>query len=200
MTKGGRIGCGLFMVAIIIIGIIGIYGALDIYRSIKIADEKLREKWSHVENVYQRRMDIIPNLVETIKGYAAGEKETFRAVTTARVKLVGKVKLAGQALRSPKMFLEFQQAQAGLSAALMRLMEVTEKYPELENNRNYMDLQSRLEATDNRISAERRRFNQAAAEYNNHIQKFPRRIVARLTGFNEIPRFSSREKSLGRRR
>src|SRR3990167_7440862 len=130
------------------------------YNGLVQSEEGVKQAWSQVENVYQRRLDLIPNLVETVKGYAAHEQETFIAVTEARSKAAGT--LSPGALSDPQKFAQFQESQAALSSALSRLLVVVEKYPELKANENFLSLQAQLEGTENRIAVERGRFNEAA--------------------------------------
>ncbi|RMG43450.1 MAG: LemA family protein [Acidobacteria bacterium] len=155
-------------------------------------DEKVGEAWAQVENVYQRRMDLVPNLVETVKGVANFEKETYLAVAEARAK-AGQVTLSKELLSDPAAFAKFEQAQGELSTALSRLLVTVERYPELKANENFRDLQSQLEGTENRIAVERRRFNQAVREYNTAIRRFPGRLIASLFGFEEKPYFKAAE-------
>lgn len=136
-------------------------------------DEGVKSAWAQVQNVYQRRADLIPNLVETVKGYAAHEKETLEGVTEARARLGGIVNIDKGAISDPEMMRKYQEAQAGLGAALQRLMAVAERYPDLKANQNFMALQDELAGTENRITAERRRFNEAAMNFNATIRKIP---------------------------
>src|SRR6185295_16017915 len=148
MTKVFAIGCGVLVVLALIVGV----AAAGTYNSLNTLEQAVRAQWAQVENVYQRRADLVPNLVETVKGAAAFEKDTFTAVAEARSR-VGQV--SGGALQNvandPQAFQKFQEAQAGLSSALSRLMVVVEKYPELKATQNFMGLQSQLAATENRI-------------------------------------------------
>ena len=193
MKKKYALGCGILAGVLVIISIIlVVYGIGSYNRMVKL-DEAVKEKWSQVENVYQRRLDLIPNLVETVKGYAAHEKETFQAVTEARAKAGGTVKLGPETLNNPELFQKFQQAQTALSSALQRLMVVVERYPELKANENFLRFQSQLEGTENRITVERRRFNEVARQYNIYIKQFPKVILARMFGFNEKPYFKAQE-------
>jgi LemA protein len=193
MKKNVLIGCGVVIGIVILIGIIMLFSGIKIYNQMVRLDEGVKEKWSQVENVYQRRLDLIPNLVETVKGYAAHERETFQAVTEARSKVGGVMNVPGQALASPEMFQQFQQAQTALSSALQRLMVVVERYPDLKANENFLNLQSQLEGTENRIAVERKRFNEAAREFNTYIRKFPKVILANMFGFREKPYFKAQE-------
>ena len=150
------IGCGVILVIVVLVLGLAVAGG---YNSLVSLDQAVRAQWGQVENVYQRRADLVPNLVETVKGAAAFEKETFTAVTEARSR-VGQVAGGGQAVpNDPAAFAKFQQAQDGLSSALSRLMVVVENYPELKATANFRDLQAQLEGTENRISVERMRFN-----------------------------------------
>ena len=148
-------------------------------------DEGVKEKWSQVENVYQRRADLIPNLVNTVKGYAKHEAEVLEEVTRARAS-VGQVHVD-----KPEDLGKFDQAQTQLSSALSRLMVVAEKYPDLKANQNFLELQSQLEGTENRISVERMRFNEAARSYNTYLRTFPQTLVASFRGFKERPYFAA---------
>lgn len=148
-------------------------------------DEGTKAAWSQVENVYQRRADLIPNLVNTVKGYAKHEASVLQEVTRARSQ-VGQVRVA-----DPADIQKFDQAQGQLTQALSRLLVVAERYPELKADRNFLELQSQLEGTENRISVERKRFNDAAREYNTYVRRFPQSIVASFRGFKEKPYFAS---------
>jgi LemA protein len=154
-------------------------------------DEGVMEQWSQVENVYQRRADLIPNLVATVKGYADFEQETLTQVIEARAKATS-VNVDANNL-NPAMLQQFQQAQDGLSSALSRLLVTIERYPDLKANQNFLDLQAQLEGTENRISTERRKFNQATRNYNTYIRKFPQTIYANIFGFDNKPYFEAQE-------
>jgi LemA protein len=193
MKKNLMVGCGVVAGIIILVAIIlGLY-MKSTYNSMVRLDEGVKEKWSQVENVYQRRLDLIPNLVETVKGYASHERETFQAVTEARAKVGGVMNVPEQVLNNPVAFQQFQQAQGALTSALQRLMVVVERYPELKANENFLSLQSQLEGTENRIAVERKRFNETAREYNTYIRQFPKVILANLFGFREKPYFQAQE-------
>ena len=153
------------------------------YNRMVTLDEGVSAAWAQVENVYQRRMDLIPNLVETVKAYASREQETFTALAEARSRAGGVMKVDENLLNDPEAFARFQRAQDGLGAALQRLLVVTENYPELKSNQNFLALQDQLEGTENRVAVERMRFNEAVQTYNTAIRRFPRMIVARMTGF-----------------
>jgi LemA protein len=146
------------------------------YNQIQKNDEAVIAAWGDVEASYQRRADLIPNLVEVVKGYAAHEKETLTAVTEARAK-VGQVKLGSEVINSPEAMANFQNAQGALSSALSRLMVVVERYPDLKANQNFLDLQHQLEGTENRINVARVRFNEAVRVFNTSIRTFPSNLT-----------------------
>ncbi|MDH5299429.1 MAG: LemA family protein [Desulfobulbaceae bacterium] len=146
------------------------------YNTIQQNDEAVIAAWGDVEASYQRRADLIPNLVEVVKGYAAHEKETLTAVTEARAK-VGKMQLGSDVVNNPQALARFQQAQGGLSSALSRLMVVVEKYPDLKANQNFRDLQHQLEGTENRINVARVRYNEAVRLFNTSIRTFPNNLT-----------------------
>ena len=160
------------------------------YNSMVRMDEQVTSAWSQVENVYQRRMDLIPNLVNTVKGYAAHESETFKAITEARAS-VGGIKMTPEMLNDPAAMQKFQQAQQGLGGALQKLMVVQERYPDLKANENFLALQSQLEGTENRIAVERKRFNDAAKQYNTTIRLFPKNMLANMFGFEKKAYFTA---------
>ena len=149
------------------------------YNTMQANEEEVFAAWGDVEAAYQRRMDLIPNLVATVKAYAEHERETLTAVTEARSK-IGSVQLSKDDLNNPAAFQKFQDAQGGLSSALSRLMVVVEKYPDLKANQNFMDLQHQLEGTENRINVARVRYNQAVQKFNTSIRSFPNNITNNL--------------------
>ena len=149
------------------------------YNQIQINDEAVKAAWGDVEAAYQRRNDLIPNLVEVVKGYAKHERETLQAVTEARAK-VGSIQMTKDLLNSPQSFQQFQQAQGALSSALSRLMLVVERYPDLKANQNFQDLQNQLEGTENRINVARVRFNKAVETFNVSIRTFPNSLTNSL--------------------
>ncbi len=161
------------------------------YNRMVTLDEEVNAAWAQVENVYQRRMDLIPNLVETVKGYAAHEQETLTALTEARSRAGGVMNVDEDLLNDPEAFARFQQAQDSLGSALQRLLVVTENYPDLKANQNFLALQDQLEGTENRIAVERMRFNEAVKTYNTTIRRFPQSIIANMTGFDKKPYFES---------
>ena len=183
------IGCGVG--AVIVIAIIGfIMWGVGIYNSLVTLDEQVTQSWSQVENQYQRRADLIPNLVSTVKGVADFEKDTYTAVTEARSK-VNQINVSSDILNDPNAFQQFQAAQDNLSGALSRLLVTVENYPQLKANENFLQLQAQLEGTENRISVERRKFNQSVQGYNTTIRKFPANFIANFSGFNEKQYFKS---------
>lgn len=155
----------------------------NVYNQLVVSDEHTQSMWSQVENVYQRRADLIPNLVATVKGYAAHESETLESVVAARAKAtqltVDPTNLTAESVA------QFNQAQGELSNAIGRLLLIQENYPELKANQNFLDLQAQLEGTENRISTERMKFNQAVKDYNTSIRRFPDNIVASVFGFEK---------------
>jgi len=191
MKKSMVMGCGIIAVVLLLIcAVFVLYGVFSYNKIIKL-DETVKEKWSQVENVYQRRMDLIPNLVETVKGYTSHEKETLLAVTEARAKVGGMVNIGDKALNNPKLFQQFQQTQDAMSSALQRLMVVVEKYPDLKASQNYLSLQDQLEGTENRIAVARKRFNEASRNFNTYIKQFPKMYIAKAYGFTEKPYFEA---------
>ncbi len=161
------------------------------YNNMITQSELVDKQWADVENVYQRRADLIPNLVATVKGYASHEKETLEGVINARAKATSTTVDVGNI--TPEKIAAFQQAQDGLSSALSKLMVVVERYPDLKANQNFLELQAQLEGTENRITVERRKFNEAARTYNTNIKLFPRNMLANLFGFDEKPYFKAQE-------
>ncbi len=160
------------------------------YNDLQGLDEETNAAWSEVLNQYQRRADLIPNLVATVKGYAEHEQETLEGVTQARSQVAG-LKLTPEALKDPSLFEKFQQAQQGLTSALSRLMVVVEKYPDLKANENFRDLQSQLEGTENRITVARKRYIETVAEYNKGVRFFPTNLTAKyLLGLEVKPNFT----------
>ena len=149
------------------------------YNTMIANDEGVKRAWSDVEATYQRRADLIPNLVETVKAYAAHEKETFTAITEARAK-VGQVRISAKDLSDPAAVAAFQKAQAGMGSALARLLAVAERYPDLKADQNFRDLQHQLEGTENRINVARQRYNDAVATFNTSIRKFPNNLTNSL--------------------
>jgi LemA protein len=163
------------------------------YNKLVSAEEAVSSQWGNVENQYQRRADLIPNLVATVKGYAAHESQTLEAVTAARAKATQVT--VDPASLTPEKLQEFQAAQGELSSALGRLLMITENYPDLKANQNFIELQAQLEGTENRIAVERNRFNEIAKNYNATIRRFPTSLIAAMFGFEKKPYFEAQEGS-----
>ena len=159
------------------------------YNKMVRLDEAVQSSWSQVENVYQRRADLIPNLVSTVKGYASHEQQTLQGVVEARANATKSV--IDPSNMSAESLAEFQKTQGALSSAIGRLMVVVEKYPDLKANQNFLDLQAQLEGTENRISVERMRFNDTAKSYNTIIRSFPKNIIANMFGFEKKAYFEA---------
>ena len=189
MSRGLKITLGIVAGFVLLAAIVLGWG-VGIYNRLVRADEGIRAAWSQVENQYQRRFDLVPNLVETVKGYAKQEREVLENVTAARAS-VGSLKVTPEVLRDPEAFSRFQQAQDGLSSALSRLLVVSENYPNLKSNENFLSLQSQLEGTENRIAVERKRFNETVQAYNVTIRTFPSSVIAGIGGFREAQYFKS---------
>ena len=193
MSKGGKIGLIVLAVVVVIVLIV-VSSIKNMYNGFVQLDENVNQKWSQVQNVYQRRYDLIPNLVETVKGYARHERETLQAVTEARAKVGGVTNLKAEDL-TPENLARFQEAQAGLSGALQRLMVVVERYPDLKANQNFIRLQDELAGTENRIAVERKRFTEAVQAYNSTIRRFPQVIFAGMFGFEKKAYFEALEQA-----
>ncbi|AHF12280.1 LemA family protein [Barnesiella viscericola DSM 18177] len=161
------------------------------YNSIVEADENINAQWAKVENQYQRRADLVPNLVNTVKGYASHESETLEAVVAARAKAT-QITVAPANLTEENLQ-KYQEAQGELSSALGKLLAITENYPDLKANQNFLELQAQLEGTENRIATERSRYTDAVNAYNQKIRKFPALITAKLFGFDPKPQFKAEE-------
>jgi LemA protein len=178
----------------IVIGLVVLFIIFSLkgyYNNFVTLDEQVNQSWSQVENVYQRRADLIPNLVEVVKGYAKHEKETLQGVVEARSKVGGQINVGPEILNNPQAFAKFQQAQDALSSALQRLMVVVERYPDLKADKRFADLQAQLEGTENRIAVERRRFIETVNKYNTAIRQFPANIIAGMFGFNQKEYFKA---------
>lgn len=177
---------------IIIAAIVAIVGyCMSSYNTLVGQDEAVGTAWSNVENQYQRRVDLIPNLVNTVKGYASHEKETFEAVVSARAKATQTTVDIDDL--TPEKIAAYQKAQGELGSALGRLLAITENYPDLKANENFKELQAQLEGTENRISTERHKFNEVAKTYNTSIRRFPKNIIASMFGFEKRPYFEAQE-------
>ena len=184
-------GKGILIAAavVVVIAIAGYSWVKGTYNDMVALDETVKSAWSQVENQYQRRADLIPNLVNTVKGYADHERETLEAVINARARATG-VTIEPGALNAETLQ-RFQDAQGQLSSALSRLMVVMERYPDLKANEQFRELQVQLEGTENRIAVERRRFNQTAQEYNTVVRSFPAVILAGVFNFSQRPYFAA---------
>lgn len=186
-----RLSVGIvILIVILFVGSILAVWAVSTYNKIVGLDEGVKSGWSQVESQYQRRYDLIPNLVETVKGFAKQEREVLENVTNARAK-VGQITVTPEVLNNPEAFSRFQSAQDGLSSALSRLMAVVENYPTLKSNENFLQLQSQLEGTENRITVARNRFNESVQDFNTTIRRFPGSIVAGFGSFREAQYFKS---------
>jgi LemA protein len=166
------------------------------YNDMQRGDEQIKASWSEVLNQYQRRADLVPNLVNTVKGFAAQEQQVFIQVTEARAR-VGSIQATPELINDPAAFAKFQQAQAGLSSALSRLLVVSENYPQLKSDANFRDLQAQLEGTENRITVARNRYIKSVQEYNTLIRTFPNNLTAMMFSYQVKPNFAvENEKAL----
>ncbi|MBR3100276.1 MAG: LemA family protein [Muribaculaceae bacterium] len=182
-------GCLIAVLAVVVIGFMLFGWVKGAYNGMVKSQEGVEAAWAQVENVYQRRADLVPNLVATVKGYATHEKETLEAVINARAAATSvKIDPANLDENSLK---KFQQAQSELSSALSRLIAVSENYPDLKANQNFLELQSQLEGTENRITVERQKFNEVAKGYNTEIRTFPNNIIASIFNFDKRPYFEA---------
>src|SRR5207302_10814617 len=172
------------LAVVLLLAIATVGWAISVNNQLVRLDQDVSEKWAQVQNVYQRRADLIPNLVETVKGFAGQERTVLNEVTSARAR-ASSIQLPPQALSDPSALRRFQEAQTQLGGALSRLLVTVECYPELKSNQNFLALQSQLEGTENRIAVERRRFNEAVREYNTRVRLFPGSVIAGLRGFRE---------------
>ncbi|MEA5004791.1 MAG: LemA family protein [Rikenellaceae bacterium] len=180
------------IVTLVIVGILVIIflWGMGGYNKMVSQEEGVTSAWSQVENVYQRRADLVPNLVATVKGYAAHEQETLEGVVNARAKATQTT--IDPANMTPEAMAQFQAAQGELSTALGKLMVVVERYPDLKANQNFLELQAQLEGTENRITVERQKFNDAAKSFNTLIRKFPKNIIAGMFGFERKEYFEAK--------
>ena len=185
LVVGLSVGGGLVLLLIILF-----VWVKNVYNNLVTLNETVNQSWSQVENQYQRRADLIPNLVNTVKGYANFERGVLTDVTNARAK-VGQMNVSSDVLNNPQAFQKFQSAQNELSGALSRLLVTVENYPDLKANENFLQLQAQLEGTENRISVERRRFNETVQSYNTNIKLFPNSIFANIFGFREKQYFQA---------
>jgi LemA protein len=179
------------IIAVIAVVVLVILWGIKVNNRMVAMEESVNKAWSNVETVYQRRADLIPNLVNTVKGYAAHETSTFEAVVNARSKATS-ITVNSDDMTADQLK-EFQKAQNDVTGALGRLIAISESYPELKANENFKELQAQLEGTENRISVERRNFNESASKYNTYIRKFPQSIIAGMRGFDKKPYFEAEE-------
>lgn len=183
---------GVIVLIVIAVVVVGLFvWVKNSYNALVKMDEGVSGAWSQVENVYQRRADLIPNLVATVKGYASHEQETLEGVINARSKATQLTVNADDL--TPEALEKYQKAQGELGSALGKLLAITENYPDLKANQNFLELQSQLEGTENRIAVERQKFNTAAQAYNTSIRQFPRNILAGMFGFDKKPYFEADE-------
>jgi LemA protein len=178
-----RLLCAVFLLA----AAIGLGGCG--YNTIQSQDEQVKGAWSEVLNQYQRRADLIPNLVNTVKGYAQQEQEVLLGVTNARAR-VGSIQATPELIEDPQAFARFQQAQGELTSALSRLLVVAENYPQLKSDQNFRDLQAQLEGTENRIAVARQRYIRSVQEYNTTVRQFPVNLTAMMFGHKQKPNFT----------
>ncbi len=185
------IGCGGILLIVAFVLVIAALGAVGVYNRLVKSQQAVDGQWAQVQNVYQRRADLIPNLVNTVQGAANFEKSTLTEVTNARAS-VGRVQLdPNKAPTDAAQLEEFQRAQGQLSAALSRLLVVSERYPELKANQNFLTLQAQLEGTENRIAVERNKFNEVVQSYNTQVKTFPTNLLAGMFGFTPRPFFNA---------
>jgi LemA protein len=183
----------LVLLAVIVLSVSGCG-----YNAIQTQDEQVKASWSEVLNQYQRRADLVPNLVNTVKGYASQEREVLTRVTEARAR-AGSVQATPELINDPQAFARFEAAQAQLSSSLSRLLVVSENYPQLKSDANFRDLQAQLEGTENRITVARNRYIKAVQDYNTTVRSFPSNLTASMFGYKEKPNFSvSNEAELAR--
>ena len=187
-----KISKGLVALIVVIVCVLGIFAFYkNTYNSLVSLDEDVSASWAEVQNQYQRRLDLIPNLVSTVKGYAKHESDVFTQVSEARSKAGGQINISDEVLNDPEAFARYQQIQDNLGASLQRLLMVTEQYPELKADQNFLALQDQLEGTENRITVARNRFNDTAKGYNKRVRQFPASIIANMSGFKTRPYFTA---------
>jgi LemA protein len=184
-------GAITLVVLVLVLGVVGC-GATSTYNSLVQSDEQVQQSWANVQAAYQRRADLIPNLVETVKGAADFEQETLTAVTEARAKATS-IQVSAEDLENPQRLQQFQQAQSALGQSLGRLLAVSENYPELRATQNFSDLQAQLEGTENRITVARRDYNNAVRQYNTEVRSFPTVLFAGLMGFQQKASFEAEQ-------
>ena len=187
-----KISKGLIALIIVLVCVLGIFSFYkNTYNSMVSLDEEVSASWAEVQNQYQRRLDLIPNLVSTVKGYAKHESDVFTQVAEARSKAGGQINISDEVLNDPDAFARYQQIQDNLGASLQRLLMVTEQYPELKADQNFLALQDQLEGTENRITVARKRYNEAAQSYNSKIRSFPTNLIANMSGFEKKQYFAA---------
>jgi len=192
LSTGWIVAIGIFGFVFFVV-LIGLLTGISTYNKLVSKEETVNQQWANVQNVYQRRSDLIPNLVSTVKGVANFEKSTLTAVIEARAKATS-VNINPKNLDDASLQ-KFQSAQDGLSSALGRLMVVMERYPELKATQNFSELQAQLEGTENRITVERRNFNEVAQAYNTYLRSFPRNMIAGMFGFSKKAYFEAQKGS-----
>jgi LemA protein len=188
-SKGMMVGLAIGGVILLGIIMLVIWG-ISSYNNMVALNQSVVQSWAQVENQYQRRADLIPNLVNTVKGYADFEKDVLTKVTEARAR-VSQFNITPEVLNNPQAFAKFQSLQGELSGALSRLLVTVENYPQLKANENFLQLQAQLEGTENRISVERKKFNEVVQQYNTTIKKFPASMLAGMFGFGEKQYFKA---------
>jgi LemA protein len=186
----GKVGLGCLVILVVLVIVVGLSFAGTYNRLVGLGQE-VDKSWAEVENQYQRRADLVPNLVATVQGAANFEKETLTAVTNARASVGRATVEAGKAPTDPAALAQYEAAQNQLGAALQRLLVVSERYPDLKANASFRDLQAQLEGTENRITVARGRFNEAAQSYNTVLKRFPTNMIAGMFGFKERPYFKA---------
>lgn len=183
---------GLIALIIVLVCVFAIFGFYkNTYNALVTQDESVSATWAEVQNQYQRRLDLIPNLVATVKGYAKHESDVFTQVSEARSKAGGQINISDEVLSDPEAFARYQQVQDNLGSSLQRLLMVTEQYPELKADQQFLALQDQLEGTENRITVARQRYNDAAKNYNITIRRFPTNIIANMSGFEKKVYFAA---------
>lgn len=186
----------LIIVGVILVCCFGIFKFFGgTYNTIVSLDEGVSSQWAQVQNQYQRRMDLIPNLVSTVKGYAKHESDVFTQIADARSKAGGVVNVDSSILDDPEAFAKYQKVQGELGSSLQRLLMITENYPELKADQNFLALQDQLEGTENRISTDRKRFNETVSEYNKYIRSFPKNIIANMNGYRPKSYFTASDEA-----
>ena len=183
---------GLICLALVFVLVVYL---ISTYNSIIRLNERVKEAWSGITVILKMRADLIPNLVNTVKGYASHEEKVFTEIAEMRSRAGGVINVSDEVLNNPESFEKFQKAQSELGGALQRLLAVAENYPELKANENFRDLQSQLEGTENRIAVERKRFNEAVQTYNMQVRRFPQAFLANMFGFREKAYFKADEQA-----